>query len=146
MIQLFPQFLKARDFISFCFVFEGHVSPPVSDPAFLLKAWPSASVKCLRACGGFEVDMAWKHGKLTEARIHSQLDVVEKAIAKLHNYIDKKATEMKAMQRLLGELSEFNHRQVALLRHAPEHPNAAFTARREDLANKVGLRLVVAFS
>src|SRR5690554_4168665 len=37
----------------------------------LPKAWPSGSIRGLRAPGGFEVDIEWHDGELTAARITS---------------------------------------------------------------------------
>lgn len=56
-----------------------------------------------------------------------QLEVIGSAISSLQKYIRTKQEAAESMRRHLGAGSDFNHRQLALLKHALKHPFAAYT-------------------
>jgi Fic family protein len=56
-----------------------------------------------------------------------QLTVIKNSIAALKEYVGRKQRELDDMSRLLGPEAGFNHRQLALLKHAVKHPNASYT-------------------
>lgn len=58
--------------------------------------------------------------------IHHQLDVICKSIGELNQYIEKKQLQIDQIGRELRGLS-LNHRQLALLNHAANHPNHIYT-------------------
>lgn len=56
-----------------------------------------------------------------------QLDVINEAISDLYKYLEKKAREVRAIEKLLHDSAGLNHRQRLLLAHALRHPNATYT-------------------
>ena len=57
----------------------------------------------------------------------AQTQVIRQAIRELHSYIDRKTAEIREMESRMRALDMFNHRQVALLRHALKHPGHRYS-------------------
>ncbi|HEU4736527.1 MAG TPA: Fic family protein [Solirubrobacterales bacterium] len=65
-------------------------------------------------------------GDTTYFLIH-QLQVIERAIDDLHDYLQRKVTEVRNMERLVQDTDYLNGRQLALLRDAIRHPELALS-------------------
>ena len=87
----------------------------------------------------------------------AQVQVIQQAIASLHAYLERKADEVAALQQRLEGLEGMNHRQLALLRHAPSHSSFRYTVlshqnshgvshqtARSDLQKLAGRGLLIA--
>jgi Fic family protein len=76
---------------------------------------------------------------LTYFIIH-QLEVIKKAIAALHDHLDKKAADLHAIEKRLDNSilqGRLNHRQLGILRHALDHPNALYSIQEHQTAHKI---------
>ena len=56
-----------------------------------------------------------------------QLEIIGMSIESLGKSIRSKQQDAEALRRNLGVGSAYNHRQIALLKHALKHPHAAYT-------------------
>lgn len=68
--------------------------------------------------------------------IDYQLDVIIRAIKKLHTYLRRKAAEVREVEQLLKS-GDFNYRQLALLSYALKHPGAEFTIESHRRSHNV---------
>jgi len=76
---------------------------------------------------------------LTYFIIH-QLEVIKKAINALHEHLEKKAEELHTIEKRLDGSAlqgQLNHRQLAILRHALDHPNAIYSIQEHQAAHKI---------
>jgi Fic family protein len=56
-----------------------------------------------------------------------QLDVIQRAVEQLHQYLRQKIRDVRDVETLLKGSSQFNHRQLALLGNALRSPDAVYT-------------------
>ncbi len=75
-------------------------------------------------------------GDTTYFLIH-QLDVIERAIADLHDYLQRKTSEVQDMERLLHGADYLNGRQLALLIDAVRNPDAAYSFESHAMSHRV---------
>lgn len=76
---------------------------------------------------------------LTYFIIH-QLEVIKKAINALHEHLAQKAEELHSIEKRLDGSAlqgQLNHRQLAILRHALDHPNAIYNIKEHQAAHKI---------
>lgn len=66
-----------------------------------------------------------------------QLQVIERAIAELHAYLNRKVKEVRDVERLIRGSAEFNHRQLALLGNAVRNPDQVYTFRSHATSHGV---------
>jgi len=59
--------------------------------------------------------------------IVNQLEVIQRAVEQLHNYLRKKINDVRDVEALLKGSDHFNHRQFALLANALRVPDAMYT-------------------
>jgi Fic family protein len=75
-------------------------------------------------------------GDTTYFLLH-QLNTIKRAIEELHVYLDRKAHEIRDVERLLKRTDDLNHRQMALLGHALRHPDHNYTYKGHATDHRV---------
>lgn len=67
----------------------------------------------------------------------SQTQVIGRAIQELHDYIERKTSEMAEVESHMRALDLFNHRQVEVIRHALKHPGQRYTVASHRTSHNV---------
>ncbi len=65
------------------------------------------------------------------------LEVIQQAIKKLHEYIERKVQRLQALEQQLRGLVMLNHRQRALISHALRHPRYKYTIKSHQTSHNV---------
>jgi Fic family protein len=75
-------------------------------------------------------------GDTTYFLIH-QLQIIERAIEELHDYLARKADEIREVEELIHGSDGFNHRQLAVLSDALRHPDNSYAFGGHAALNRV---------
>lgn len=67
----------------------------------------------------------------------AQTEVIARAIDELHRYIERKAAQLRQAEQDIQALALFNHRQVALIRHALDNPGQRYTIASHQQSHDV---------
>ena len=67
----------------------------------------------------------------------AQIEVISQAISGLHRYIERKAAQLRQAEQDIQALALFNHRQVALIRHALSNPGQRYTIASHQQSHAV---------
>ncbi|MEQ6340312.1 MAG: Fic family protein [Gammaproteobacteria bacterium] len=76
---------------------------------------------------------------LTYFLIH-QMDIIKKGVTALHEYLEIKSQEIEEAEKLLDNSQakgQLNHRQLSLLKHALEHPNAIYRIQEHQASHAI---------
>jgi Fic family protein len=68
--------------------------------------------------------------------IMEQLRVIMEAISELEGYLQRKMAEIKRTEKMFRS-ADFNHRQVALLGHALQHPDHPYTVKSHSKSHNI---------
>ena len=67
----------------------------------------------------------------------AQTEVISRSIDELHRYIERKAAQLRQAEQDIQALALFNHRQVALIRHALDNPGQRYTIAGHQQSHNV---------
>lgn len=65
------------------------------------------------------------------------LEVILKAIAELHDYIERKTTQLKGLEKQLHGIEMLNYRQRTIISHALRHPNYRYTIKSHRISHNI---------
>lgn len=69
--------------------------------------------------------------------VRYQLEVIQRSIAELHEYLDRKQKEVRQVDTLLVNNRDLNHRQVSLLSEVLRSPELVFTMKRHRETHRI---------